>query len=115
MLRNGAQGACHLSRNVSLFMNVESDKEAVTMLLEDYMYIKHQSKKSPKVIQGDLQAWITSISTSSQVTQVWNNRDSTRLMEIFHAFGEHFRHADVISTKWMRDNIHTNSGGVSTT
>jgi hypothetical protein len=51
--------------------------------------------------------------SSSSTMQVWHNEDSTRLMELFHTFGDHFKNTDLTTPKWIREHVHTHGGGVS--
>jgi hypothetical protein len=112
MNEDGGRYGRYLSRNEVLYSNTESDKEAVSLLIDDYMFLKNQSDKTPAKIKLDLIDWISTMS-SSTTSQVWNNNDSTRMMEIFHTFGTHFRNTDLISTRWIREHVHTHGGGVS--
>jgi hypothetical protein len=80
------------------------------MLFQDYLEVRQESedKKDPDL----LDKWIAKVAPKSTTSQVWRNADSLRFMELLSACGNHFVQAEIFSIKWIKDNLHTHSGGV---
>jgi len=109
LLKDGGICARHLSRNQVLMHYGETDKERLAMKFQDYQELAADPKKAKA-----LQTWINNAAAEdSAIGQVFNNKDSTRYMATLTSFGDHFMHEEVFSVRWIRDNIHTVTGGVS--
>ena len=93
MVRDEGWFALYLSRNEALCSHMESDIEAVSLLIEKFVYIKRQDKSDAKIRGLDLYDNVV-ITHSASV----ENKDSTWLMEIFHAFGDQFKNTELMST-----------------
>jgi len=90
---------------------VESDKERLTQKFKDYLHFERVSDQPAQFKQ-----FLTDCATAnSQLGQVPNNVDSVWFMKLLSTFDNYYFHDPIFSVKWIRENIHRATGGVSYT
>jgi hypothetical protein len=87
----------------------ESDKERLSQKFQDYLHFEADTLHPTK-----LKGFLTDCAVAnSQLGQVLNNTDSVRFMKLLVTFKQYYLHDAIFSVKWIRENIHVPTGGVS--
>jgi hypothetical protein len=109
MLTNDELPAHYLARNMEVVKNVEDDSQKTLRVFKEYSTLVARIGGS-----GGMKKWIENLGKGDQnALQVFQCKNDLRFLTILNMFGEAFHNKPEFSVKYVRENLHGLSGGVS--
>jgi hypothetical protein len=109
VLKNDELAAHYLSRNMDVFKNVEDDSQKTLRLFKEYTTLAARSGGA-----AGMKKWVENVGKGDQFAlQVFQCTDDVRYFNILNMFGDTYHHSTAFSIKFVRQNLHGLSGGVS--